>query len=397
MSQASFPGKIASLTSEWLTQVLRTNGVLQNSAVTTFTVKPISGGYTSLVYHLELKYDDIVQNAPPSLVVKFHGNSASTRAQFEALGIYEKEVRFYQTLARENTLPVPLCYAAEFDENSGDFVLLLEDLSAARPGSWADDPVGDIRNALTHLAQIHARFWGDPQLEKYDWIVQTTNLVNPPPFKPLWASNLAQARQHYGDQLSEYVWSVCDKWLVHWDEVMLCMSQDTHTLVHTDAHLGQMFFPTVELPRFVLFDWQNPSKSWGAEDVVHPIVAELDVDQRRKHEAALIDHYYDNLCQQGVSDLSRERLWFQCKLSLLWLHFMQINVVVQPDLLQALKADAEEAGDDWRDWVFGQLGPATEDWKLAEVLDQAIDEASSASKPCFRKNDSAPVEISVNR
>lgn len=280
MSQTSFPGKIASLTSEWLTQVLRTNGVLQNSAVTTFTVKPISGGYTSLVYHLELKYDDIVQNAPPSLVVKFHGNSASTRAQFEALGIYEKEVRFYQTLARENTLPVPLCYAAEFDENSGDFVLLLEDLSAARPGSWVDDPVGDIREALTHLARIHAKFWGDSRLEHYDWIV-------------------------------------------------------------------------------------------------HPIVAELDVDQRRQHEESLIDHYYSNLCQLGVSDLTRERLGFQCKLSLLWLHFMQFNVVVQPDLLQALKADAEAEGDDWRDWVFGQLGPATEDWKLSEVIDQAIDEARS--------------------
>ena len=58
---------------------------------------------------------------------------------------------------------------------------------------------------------------------------------------------------------------------------------------------------------------------------------------------------------------------------------MLFNVVVQPDLLQALKADADEAGDDWRDWIFGQLGPATEDWKLAEVLDQAIDEAKAVN------------------
>ncbi len=332
-----------------------------------------------MVYHLELEYDDIDQNEPQSLVVKFHSNSPSIRAQFEGLGIYQKEVRFYQTLARDGALPVPVCYAAEFDEKNGDFVLLLEDLSAARPGSWADDPVGDIHEALTHLARIHANFWGDSRLQRYDWIVQPTDLTNPPPFKLLWASNLTRARQLYRDQLSAYVWSVCDKWLEFWDEIMICMNQDTHTLVHTDPHLGQMFFPTTELPRFVLFDWQNPSRSWGAEDVVHPIVAELSVDQRRKHEVALIDHYYDNLCQQGVSDLTRERLWFQCKLSLLWLHFMLFNVVVQPDLLQALKADAEEAGDDWRDWIFGQLGPATEDWKLAEVLDQAIDEAKAVN------------------
>lgn len=132
--------------------------------------------------------------------------------------------------------------------------------------------------------------------------------------------------------------------LEYWDEIMICMGQDTHTLVHTDPHLGQMFFPTAELPRFVLFDWQNPSKSWGAEDVVHPIVAELDVDQRREHEESLIDHYYDNLCRLGISDLTRERLGFQCKIILLWLYFTLFNLVVQPDLLQALNVIP---------WIYG--------------------------------------------
>lgn len=328
-----------------------------------------------MVYRLELKYDKVEQKAPHSLVAKFHSDSASTRTQFEALGIYEKEVRFYQTLASDDALPVPFCYAAEYDKNNGDFILLLEDLSAARPGSWVDDPVGDIREALTHLARIHANFWGDSRLEDYDWIVQPTNLANPPPFKSRWASNLALAKQRYRNQLSDYVWSTCDKSLAYWDEIMICMSQDTHTLVHTDPHLGQMFFPTDELPRFVLFDWQNPSKGWAAEDVIHAIVCDLDIDDRRAHEAELINYYFDCLCQRGISDLTRERFWFQCRLSLLWVYFMFFTMLSQPAMRKGLEAEAEAAGDDLRDWIFEPLEAVTGDWKLTQAIDQAIEEA----------------------
>jgi hypothetical protein len=375
MSKLSFPTGIESLSSEWLTQVLEADGALGGAIVKSFTGEPIGVGYTSSVYRLSLEYAADVVTAPKSLVVKFHGNTASTRELFESFGIYEKEVRFYQTIGRDRTLPVPICHAAEFDRQSGDFVILMEDLSAARSASWDDGGLADIRTGLTQLAEIHAKFWGDPQLRQHDWIAQPTDLQNPPPQKALWASNLAEVKKHHRDQLSDYSWSVCDKWLEYWDEIMLCISQDTHTLVHTDPHLGQMFFPTAELQRFVLFDWQYPSKSWGAEDVVHLIVSEQSVDDRRRHEESLVDLYFETLCQKGVSDLTKQRFWFQCKLSLLWLYFMDFNTVAEPGLLQSLQAEAQIEGVDWRGWIFGQLGPVTADWKMAEILDQAIEEA----------------------
>lgn len=54
---------------------------------------------------------------------------------------------------------------------------------------------------------------------------------------------------------------------------------------------------------------------------------------------------------------------------------MNFNVVVQPGMLQSLEAEAYKAGENWREWVFGQLGTAIEDWKRAETLDQAFEEA----------------------
>jgi hypothetical protein len=220
-----------------------------------FSAEPINRGYTAAVCRLVLEYEDDSGAAPRSLVMKVHGSAESTRALFESLGIYEKEVRFYQTLARDRELPVPVCYAAEYNPHSGDFVLLMEDLAMARVGSDGEDLVGDIRIALSHMAQIHPSFWGDRQLLEYDWIVNSTDPVNPPPHKELWARNLTTVKRLFPGGYSGYTRSVCDKWLDNWNATMRCLSRDTHTLLHTDVHLGQMFFPTAELPRFALFDW----------------------------------------------------------------------------------------------------------------------------------------------
>ena len=372
---AKFPATIESLTSEWLNRVLQAGGFLESGRVSSFRAEPVSGGYTSLVYRLVLEYQGNRGNSPASMVIKLHSDSVSIREAFEELGLYEKEVRFYQNLGQHQSLPVPACYAAEFDQDSGDFVLLLEDMSAARPCSWDDDGIEDMRTGLVNLAKIHGKFWGDPQLQQHEWIVKPTDLLEAPPLKADWAVNLAKAKTRYREQLSDYTWSVCEKWLESWDEIMLCMDQDTHTLVHTDPHLGQMFFPTDALPRFVLFDWQYPSKSWAAEDVIHLVVAELPAKIRRKHEKALLDLYYQALCGQGVIDLTRERFGFQCRLSILWLLFMNLNLVARDDMVEIAKSEAEESGEDWRDWVFGVVDEAVVDWQLSEILDQAIAEA----------------------
>jgi hypothetical protein len=372
MTEKTFPASLESLTSEWLTQVLQADGILKGGTVQRFSAKPLIGGVTAEVYRLLLEYKGDVGGAPQSLVVKFPVSFSATRATLEHFESYKKEVRFYQILGQDRSLPIPVTYAAEFDTDTHDFVLLMEDLSAARPAS-EEDPLGDIRIALPHLAEIHAKFWGDPQLEQHDWINQANESL--PLLKGMWATNLAQMKIEFRDQLSDYTWSVCEKWLEFWDEITECMTHDTHTLVHTDAHRGQMFFPTAELQRFVLFDWQYPSNIWGAFDVACLIMDGLSPENRREHEESLIDLYYEALSQQGVHDLTKERLWFQCKLSHLARIFSVFNVAADPGMRQTLKAEAQEQGEDWQENIFGRIGAATEDWKLADILDQAIEEA----------------------
>jgi hypothetical protein len=138
-----------------------------------------------------------------------------------------------------------------------------------------------------------------------------------------------------------------------------------------------MFFPTEKLPRYYLFDWQYPCKTLAAEDVAHLIVNDLEIEQRREYESAWIDLYYESLCQHGVTNISRERFWFQCRLSLIWLIQMGFRTITNPDLLKILQAEADEAEENWQDWIFGLYGPTIEDWNLSAVIDEAVRESET--------------------
>jgi len=373
----AFPADIESLNCDWLNSVLLQSGQLESGSVAGFSFEEMNGGYTSTVYRLQICYESPIGLAPESAVIKFHSKSRTIRETFQYLDIYQKEVHFYQFIDSALELPVPACYAAEYDPNSGDFVLLLEDLSAARLGSWKHDSIGDTKIALPQLAKIHAKFWGDSALKDYGWIVEPTEVPTSDVIGTEWIKNLAQAKSAHRDQWPDHIWKVCDKIEAHWDSIMRYMNQSSHTLVHTDSHLGQMFFPTEELPRYYLFDWQFPSKALAAEDVVHLIVNDLSIEDRREHEAELIDLYFESLRRHGVTDFSREKLWFQCKLSLMWLILMNFRTIANPDLLKIMKAEADESEENWQDWVFGLFGPTIEDWDLSGVIDQVVKQSRS--------------------
>ncbi|MEM7292414.1 MAG: phosphotransferase [Pseudomonadota bacterium] len=380
MTHKHFPASVDELSVEWLqTQLCRTH-TQSNVALERFSVEEISGGYTASLYRLQLIYQTPEHVSPKSLVLKVRGPDDTTHTMLDALNTFENEVRFYQTLGKHRDIPVPRCYAAEYDKLSSDFVVLLEDMSAARAGSWDGGAVNDTRIALVHLANIHAAFWRDPVLDENPWMGAPERMIGDSAIALNWKESHALAEKQYCDALSEVCWSVARTWSDNWDDIMRCMAQDSQTLVHTDAHLGQMFFPTKELPRFALFDWQNPNKGWGAIDVVHPLVCELEVNERREHEKSLMDTYYRHLCELGVSDLTRERFAFQCALSVLWIYDMNFKVATDPGFLASIKREADEYGEDWRDWVFAPIEAVTKDWNLPDAVEQAIDEGRSRSR-----------------
>lgn len=373
----NFPTRAAELDSQWLTKVLVERGVLEHGKVAGFTLDSVAEpGQTADLCRILLTYEGKADGAPTSLVAKFPASFAPARALAVQYDSYRTEVGFYQVFARDRKLPIPRAYAAELDAQSGDFVLLLEDLSGARIGSLFRSSVADVRTGLSQLARIHAEFWNDPMLDQHAFIRKQDDAAWMAMLKGVVAQIIPAAQGMYADQFSPSSLAAMETWLRLWDEIATHFP-DAMTLIHVDAHPKQMFFPTDALPRFALFDWQQPAKNLGANDVARLLVTGLSVEDRRANEQELVAGYFQALCERGVTELTAERLWTQIKLGHVWNFYINVIASLQTDV-QILAAMANAEGADWRAAMLGKVGAAIDDWQVGEVLEAYAAEARAA-------------------
>src|SRR3712207_2283212 len=91
----------------------------------------IGTGQMSENHRLLITYADPPAAGPASVVMKIAAADEQSRQTGLALGLYEREVRFYQEVAPRLGGPLAPCHHAEFDRQSGEFCLLLGDAGPA--------------------------------------------------------------------------------------------------------------------------------------------------------------------------------------------------------------------------------------------------------------------------
>ncbi|MEM7000874.1 MAG: hypothetical protein AAF529_08810 [Pseudomonadota bacterium] len=362
MNPLNFPYTPDMIDKAWLAEVLGANS---GEEVADFTLTRIGTdqGASALLYRVDIAWHEAPnQTNPPHLpaqvVLKLASPDSAYRQYAQKMGTYLKEARFYQNFGDDPALPVPRAYFAAIDPASGYFLLVLEDLSGARMAKWFGSRVDDVQLALDFLAQIHARFWDDRSLAGLSWLGRADDVEQSERYRALLEQSLPAAKDQFDSLLSDYAWTVLETWLTHWDAVRVATAFGAKTLVHREADMRQMFFPTPALGRFVLFDWQSPEVGWGAADVGRMITTSLNLEQRRLHELNLVARYQQELQQHGVQ-IELATLWRQIKLS----HLM--NVLAH--LFTLLWVQTEET-ETWQRAHLSMLAAALEDWQLLDLI-----------------------------
>lgn len=154
----------ADLTADWLTQAVGAG------EVSAFTVDRIGTGQMSECYRVSLDYasGDL---GPASMVLKVAATDPVSRGTGHALGLYEREVRFYSEvapgLAGQADGPIAHCYHTAYQPETGFFTLLLDDAAPAEVGDEIRGAsIADATLALTHLGRLHAPLIGSEALGK---------------------------------------------------------------------------------------------------------------------------------------------------------------------------------------------------------------------------------------
>ncbi|MBI3782154.1 MAG: phosphotransferase [Deltaproteobacteria bacterium] len=307
-SQPQLIRSAAEVTPEWLTSVLYHAGLMQRGRVAAIDSETVGTGQMGSSVRYALTYDPAEPTVPRSVVCKFASNNPTSRATGVALRTYEVEVNFYRQLARTVDIRTPVCHFADIDLPTGEFVLVLEDLTPCQQGDQlAGCGADQAALAMEELAKLHAPRWNDPRLAKLEWLnrntpeaLAMTSQMLPgllPGFLERYGTRLEPEYQQLAVLLMENI----GKWFA--------LRAEPNAVQHGDYRLDNMLFGTVAggYPLAVV-DWQTVT--WGPplSDASYFLGAGLTVEDRRKHERPLLQLYYEALRAAGI-DLSWDRCW----------------------------------------------------------------------------------------
>lgn len=295
------PSSLGDLTPEWFTEVLREGGAIERERVTAFSLghQTDREGLTAQTRRIALQYDIAADPAPRTVILKLSSSTPALRQRPNTQAAYCREVGFYQHVA-PTCADVPRCYHASYSAETGDHVLVLEDLDSLSSG----DRVGgcsmeQAELAVRHIAAFHASWWESRQLDCLDW------LADPKPpqdderaalHSRWWPDFLVKAGHMLPDSLHDSGRRLGE----HRGEILRHLSSRPRTLVHSDYHLDNLMFGE-DVDQMAIVDWQFLSKGRGIWDVGFFLCQSLRSDDRRAAEDELLRLYVESLAAQGVS------------------------------------------------------------------------------------------------
>ncbi len=291
---------------QWLTAALAADGI--DAKVKSFSAKPVGTGQIGDCVRFDLNYEKPVPGAPASIVGKFPSAGEESRATGKLLLNYYREVKFYQHLQANAGIATPHCYFTDVNEETHDFVLMMEDMAPAEQG---DQLVGtsleDTKAVIAEAAKLHGAYWNDDRLDSHAWVMETSNAPEPIPqelFEAMWHEFV----KRYGDRVTPAACVIGSALSSNMDAYGE-MRSGPRSLIHSDFRPDNMLFSTSEGGKPVtIVDWQSFAYGPPAADIGYFIAGALDADLRRAHEAELLDLYASKLAEHGAGDYAPDML-----------------------------------------------------------------------------------------
>lgn len=271
------------LTAQWLTDTLG------GAQVTNFATERIGTGQMSECYRVALSYDG--GTGPASVVLKVAAADPTSRQTGLAMGLYEREVRFYTDIAPRLSGPIAHCYHADFDPETGVFDLLLDDAAPARQGDEIHGATIDqAMLAVTELGRVQGPLLGDPELAGAAWLNQGA-----PVSQELITALYAGFVDRYGAAVTAEQRDVCRRWVDSFDAFMAgeAAGHRPTGLVHGDYRLDNMLFGEAGAERpLTIVDWQTVTWGPAMTDLAYFLGCALPTETRRAHFHELVNAYH---------------------------------------------------------------------------------------------------------
>lgn len=359
MTIPAIPTALNALTPAWLTEALRPSGA---AAITAVRVEPVGQGQGVLcqLARLALTHDGEAPGAPRTLVAKIASAEPQTRGMVSLFRFYEREVRFYEELAGALPVATPRCYFSAFDAESGDFVLLLEDLGAARIGDQlASCTAAEAALVVDEACKLHAAWWGSPRLAEIGWMPAINDPVNKLGLG-LYPQAWSIFVERFGDRVPAEVRGAGEHLGPRIPDLLDGLAAGTATICHGDLRLDNLFFGGAGAP-LTLIDWQIAGRGVGTYDVAYFMSQSLTPEVRRACEQDVLRRYHASLLERGVRGYGFEQCLADYRRAVLF-------CFVYPVMAGGLGDLSNERGHALAAAMASRSAAAILDWNALELL-----------------------------
>ena len=280
------------INSEWMSEMM-------SADITSIDTCRIGDGLVGL--NLRVALECMNPEVPSSVVIKLPSLDETSRATGVALRNYEREVKFYLGVAATVDIRVPHCHHGAWDESTGDFVLVLEDMAPAEQGNQITGCSPKMASAaVEELAKLHAPRWDDPTLDELDWLGGRSTPEDIAVVVGLWTMfvpSFLESYSHYLDAPQLKVLNGFGERIEGW----LNGRSGPRTVTHGDYRLDNLLFGDgTTAPGVTAVDWQTPGHGSPIVDLSYFCGAGLLPGERRTYDRMLVQSYVSALAAGGV-------------------------------------------------------------------------------------------------
>jgi hypothetical protein len=268
----------------WLTALLRQGATLRTGRVEHLDLQ-VDERMWSRIVRAQARYSaDATGECPPRVLIKQCAGVALL-SKYSEFDYYTRDYVDCQDA------PVPRCYGAQCDADSGDYSLVLDDLTDTHAVQLAPS-LDTARGVASAMAHLHVHRWGAPSPEP------ATEL-------PRYFARITEAAERLGADLPEEWRASLRVLLARHPQLAAERARDAHglTLVHGDLNPGNILLPTVAAGRVYVIDRQAfvwSLRRWlGIADLAHWLVLYTSREERQALEPVVIEHYLRTLRELG--------------------------------------------------------------------------------------------------
>jgi len=296
----ALPVDPAGVTPEWLSEALRER--FPTASVASIEVLEIRHGTNS---HARLRIGYAVDCGLPEIAfLKLPPLDPVRREAVNATGMGRREALFYSTLAEHVPMRVPRPYVARFDEASGDFVLLIEDLGTT--GCTIPDTVAALSFeqaslAMSDYAALHVRYEDEERrAREAGWVERM------PRGSDFGTTMLQYGLDHHRDRLTEAFAELAKLYIERQSALEEVWERGTVTVLQGDSHIGNLF---EDHGRPGFLDWGLIHLGTPLRDVGYFICMALSPANRRKYERELLERYLEARHEAGGEPIAFDDAW----------------------------------------------------------------------------------------